>query len=199
MEEKLSEAALKMCEGEIVIFPTDTVYGLGVSLYSEKGVEKIFSLKKRSEDKPLAILIACLDDLEGIVSEYSDDFLKLYETFFPGPLTVLLPMTDALKCSRFYSNTPFIGVRSPDHPIPLALIKKLGHPLVATSVNYSGISPEKDLTDIPETIKEQAAVIFEDDESIKGVPSTVISLTPLKILRAGIITKQQINFALYRK
>lgn len=185
--------ARELILGKTVIFPTETVYGLGTSLFSDEGVRRIYYLKRRPKDKPLAILISDISQLEGIVAEIPDEFILLYKYFFPGPLTVLLPKNNSFRSAIIPHENRFIGVRMPSHPIPLQLINALGHPLVATSVNYSGNPSVPIFSEIPQEFLSGVDFIFQDDPSVSGLSSTVISLNPFKILRRGFISEKEIK------
>jgi len=179
---------------EVICFPTETVYGVGCSLYSDIGVEKVFNLKKRSYAKPLSAHIGCIEDVEKIAVNIPDSFYLLSEEFLPGPLAIILEKAPHIS-DTLTSGMNTIGIRYPDHKFLQELIIKLGHPIAGTSANLSG--------DISKIYGKDAFVYFNgsiplvmDDGNTKyGLESTVISLVDnkIKIFREGVIKKTQLE------
>ena len=176
---------------EIIAFPTDTVYGIGASLYSHKAIEKLYQVKIRAYQKAIAVLIGNLDQLSLVTESLSPIAEKLASRYWPGALTLILPKIDSLPDNL--SPFPTIGVRMPDHWFTLELLKCVG-PLATTSANISG---QKDLVTCQEVIDqfgEKIKLIIDGGKTPGGIPSTVVDCTqpyPL-ILREGCITKLEI-------
>ena len=176
--------------GGIVVFPTDTVYGIGCDPYNKKSVEKIYEIKSRNIGKSVPILTYSIETARKIC--HIDEFTKkIVEKFWPGPLTIILKLTDEnLKKSLNLKDK--IAVRVPNHKCTLDLLKKCDF-LVGTSANISGHSP---YTDPDECFKNlQGYDIFVDGGTITSkAVSTIIEIKneKIKIIREGYLTKEEI-------
>lgn len=193
----ISRAADLLLQGEIVAFPTETVYGLGACIFMPDAVQKIFLAKGRPSDNPLIAHISNLSQLTSIAQNIPEDFFLLYQAFFPGPLTVVLKKTDAVP-SLVSAGLDTIALRMPNHPIALAIIEKVGQPIVAPSANISGRPSSTAFEHVLHDFDGKIAAVVEGPSSEIGIESTVISLlgdVPT-ILRPGHITKQQIESVL---
>ncbi len=186
----LDQALDVLRQGGVVAFPTETVYGLGASLYSDQGIARIFSLKGRPQDNPLIAHVGDIRQIEEIATHLSDSFYRLAEVFFPGPLTLLVTKKEGIS-ARASAGLLTLGVRMPNHPIALALCQGLGHPIVAPSANLSG-RPSS-------TLREHVVADFGTEilvlhgECGIGLESTIVSLDPHPcILRPGAISAEQI-------
>jgi L-threonylcarbamoyladenylate synthase len=189
---KLDEAADLLKKGSIVAFPTETVYGLGASVFCQNAIKEIFRIKGRPLDNPLIVHISSLNQLEHIVEESSNHFQKLAERFFPGPLTVLLPKKRSVP-EIVSAGLPTIGVRMPKHPLALALIEKVGSPLVAPSANLSGKPSSTTAQHVFEDF-ENSIPIFDGGPCLYGIESTVLALEPKPvILRPGAVSKEELE------
>lgn len=183
-------------EGAVVIFPTDTVYGLACRLYDEVGINKILNIKNRPNSKHLAVLcdtLVTVNDL-AILDERA---LTLAHAFWPGPLTLVLPSSE----SHFKkSGHKTIGVRIPNHNGTIRLIRQNG-PLITTSVNLSGQEPLTNIKDVKNQFANEVDYIYNEEKEIYlNVSSTTIDLTEnnVKVLREGTIKEQEINEVLKR-
>ncbi|WKY47938.1 L-threonylcarbamoyladenylate synthase [Eubacteriaceae bacterium ES3] len=187
--DKLEEAAQWIKKGETVVFPTETVYGLGADALNPAAVKKIFEAKGRPNDNPLIIHISKAENLALLVSEIPPKAKLLMEVFWPGPLTMVLKKSDAVP-DEVTAGLDTVAVRLPDHPIASAFIKLAGCPIAAPSANRSGRpSPTQAnhvLTDLNGLVP---AMIISSDAEI-GLESTVIDMTvePPMVLRPGDIT-----------
>jgi len=123
-------------KGGVIVYPTDTVYGIGCDPFNDKAVERIFLVKRRVAEKALPVLSASLIDLEDIV-KLSDKVKRLARSFWPGPLTIICPLSNRNISPRLTANTSSLAVRIPGNPCTLALLK-LSRYLVGTSANISG-------------------------------------------------------------
>ena len=175
--------------GEIIGFPTDTVYGIGADVFNEEAVRKIFAAKKRDLHKPLQILIAQKSDLQKIAKDQSEILDRLASEFWPGPLTlVMLAREDfprQVSCGR-----DTIGVRMPANAVALRLIEAFGAPIAATSANISGLPDPVSAAEVMEYLGGEVALILDGGPTPGSVPSTVldISVHPPVILREGMLT-----------
>ncbi len=183
-----------LTEGSVVIFPTDTVFGISSRLYDDVGIDRLLKIKGRSKSKHLAVLCDTLVTVNDI-AVIDERALKLAHTFWPGPLTIVLKSS---KSHFEKTGHKTIGVRIPNHNGVIRLIKQNG-PLVTTSVNYSGEEPLIDIKKIKEDFGDKVDYIYEEYNMIYlNVSSTTVDLTNKepKILREGTITKKQIMEAL---
>jgi len=189
-KEGIEKASQIVSQGGIVIFPTDTVYGIGCNPYNKESVEKIYKIKSREIMKPLPVLTYSIETAEKIV-EFDQFTKKIVKKFWPGPLTVILKVTDKkIKESLNLENK--IAIRVPDHKCTLELLKKCNF-LVGTSANISGDLP---YTDPEECLKNlENYDIFVDGGIItsKG-ESTIIEIEneQIKIIREGSLTEDEI-------
>ncbi len=179
--------------GELVAFPTETVYGLGASVFNPKAIEQIFQVKGRPQDNPLIVHISSLQQLELIVEELPKEFEVLAESFFPGPLTLILPKKESVP-SIVSANLPTIGVRMPAHPIAQLLIEGVGVPLVAPSANLSGKPSSTTAQHVRDDFGDRIKSILDGGPCEYGIESTVLTLHPKPtILRPGQITQAQLE------
>ena len=127
----------------VIIFPTDTVYGIGTKIFDIDGINKIYEIKKRPKDKPLACLCASIDQIKSIAI-LNEDAEKLINAFLPGPLTLILKSKEEVKNKIGYET---IGVRIPNYKLALDILNENG-PMLTTSVNDSGANPINEYDDI---------------------------------------------------
>jgi len=186
--EAIETAAKAILDGELVIFPTETVYGLAADALNELAVRKVFEAKGRDTSSPLPVQIANVSELERVVLEVPDAAIILAKEFWPGPLTLVLYKNRAVS-PILTAGTEKIGVRIPDHPVALALVKTVGRPIVATSANLSGQSPATTAEQAIASLGGSVAVVLDAGECRLRVPSTVVdvTVTPPQILRVGAI------------
>jgi L-threonylcarbamoyladenylate synthase len=180
----ITKAVQQVKKGGVVIFPTDTVYGIGCQADNKKSRQRIYQIKKRNKNKQLPILIATLRQLPDLQITITRETKKLIKKFWPGPLTLVLSAVSGKS----------VGIRMPQHPVALALLKKTG-PMAVTSVNFSGETSARTITEIPAGIMKSADVIIDSGACPLAVESTVLDMTgkQMKILRAGYISRQEIN------
>ena len=189
-KEGIEKASQIVSQGGIVIFPTDTVYGIGCNPYNKESVEKIYKIKSRDIMKSLPVLTYSIETAEKIV-EFDQFTKKIVKKFWPGPLTVILKVTDK-KIKESLNLESKIAIRVPDHKCTLELLKKCNF-LVGTSANISGDLP---YTDPEECLKNlENYDIFVDGGIItsKG-ESTIIEIEneQIKIIREGSLTEDEI-------
>lgn len=197
-EKEIHQAAHLLKQGEIVAFPTETVYGLGGCIFDEKAVEKIYVAKGRPKAKPLSAHIADLSQVEQIGEEIPKEFYLLAEKFLPGPLTLIIKKKKHIP-EIVSARTNTIGIRFPDHPIAQKLILAAGMPLVAPSANLSGRPSPVSAQYVLQDLEGKIAAVVDGGRCPLGVDSTVFDLVSFTILRQGKITKEQIEEVLGRK
>ncbi len=175
---------------KVIIFPTDTVYGIGCPIFDIKGIEKIYKIKHRSKDKPLACLCSSLEQIEEI-AQLNPNIRNLIEQCMPGALTLILPAkTNVLEAIGYKT----IGVRIPNSSLALQLLNAHG-PMLTTSVNESGEMPLNDYETIVAQYQDVVDKIYPPQKNSSNISSTVIDLTTgeMKLLREGTLAFEQIK------
>lgn len=192
-KEKIKQAALMIKKGGIVIFPTDTVYGIGCSIKSEKAIKRIYNIKSRQSKKPLIVFIRYKKELKDFAESIPGDARKFINKFWPGKLTLIFKAKKNLKKWQ-KSDSSTIGIRIPDNPITLAIIKASG-PMLTTSANFSGNKSTGNFCDIPKEFISKVDLAIECDQKGKSFESTVVdvSVKPFKILRQGAVRVKLIS------
>jgi L-threonylcarbamoyladenylate synthase len=187
-------AALR--RGEVIVYPTETLYGLGADALNADAVEKVFQLKGRDADKPIPVLVADREMLGALVAEVSPLAEKLMARFWPGPLTLVLPARRDLP-RPLVNRSGGIGVRISSQPIAARLLEALGRPLTATSANPSGKAPARTLVDAQRYFAEQIEVFIDGGELTSKTGSTVVEVIGerIKIIRAGDIGESELRRA----
>lgn len=178
-----------------VAFPTDTVYGLGVMAFQSEGIERLYTIKGRRHFRAIAVLLSGMEDLKRTTLDPSHDAIQLANRFWPGPLTLVVPRHPDLPDLLAPNQT--IGVRVPDHPIALKLLRQTG-PLAVTSANLSGEKNTRTANEVLVQLNERTHLILDGGKTPGGMPSTVVDMTTeeFKILRSGPISKADIKSAL---
>lgn len=195
---QLEEAAMLLREGGLVAFPTETVYGLGADARNTDAVKGIFTAKGRPSDNPLIVHIAHLGQLDELVLPYPQLAKTLMDTFWPGPLTIVLPARPNVLSHLVTAGLATVGVRMPDHRAALELIELAGCPIAAPSANRSG-RPSPTLAEhVLEDLNGQIDGVVDNGATGVGLESTVIELEgdhSIRILRPGGITLEELRLA----
>lgn len=184
-----AEALGVLESGGAVIFPTDTVYGVGVSVRHAPSPEVLYLLKRREQRKPIAWLVASRDDLALFGSQVPAFASALARTFWPGPLTLIVRASDEVP-RAFRSQAGTIGLRMPENETALSLIRAAGSPLATTSANMAGARPPRTFEEIDPGFLREVGCALADDMPKSGVASTILDCTgdhPL-LVREGAIT-----------
>lgn len=192
--EKLKEPAKIIRDGGIVIFPTETVYGIGTNGLDEKAIKKIYEVKQRSFNKPISLLVNNIEMVNKIAKNISKLEYKIMESFFPGPLTIILEKRDIIP-NILTANTNTVGIRMPSGKIAKKLIEYAGVPIATPSANISGRPSGTNIRDIQKDFEGKVDYFIDNGESKLGVPSTIVKVIndEVHILREGSISKKQIN------
>lgn len=193
--EAIQRAAALLRAGELVAFPTETVYGLGAIVWNSEAVGKVFQAKGRPSDNPLIVHIAAVEDVRRVAVAIPPLFYVLAEHFFPGPLTVVLDKHPSVP-SVVAGGLATVAVRMPAHDTALALIQAAGEPLVAPSANRSGLPSPTTAQHVLDDLDTRIAAVLDGGACSIGIESTVVSLRgggTLSILRPGSIAKEQIE------
>lgn len=190
----ISQAVRALRRGEPIVFPTDTLYGLGVSVEHASDPDVLYRIKRRDERKPIAWLIADVDDLTRYGRAVPAFARALARTFWPGSLTLIVRASDEVPAA-FRSQAGTIGLRMPDNPTALSLIRELGCPVATTSANVSGRKNALSFDALDEEVLSRVACALNDDERKSGVASTVVDCVsgdhPV-LMREGALTIAQI-------
>ncbi|MDO9067068.1 MAG: L-threonylcarbamoyladenylate synthase [Deltaproteobacteria bacterium] len=194
----LSETAGQVVDalnrGEVMAFPTDTVYGLGCRADLPQAVKKIYRLKGRNFSKPLILFIKDHKELTGIVRQVPEYAGKLIDSYWPGPLTMVFPASDRVKKWGLDKNGT-IGIRLPKHKALQAILEQLNCPLATTSANVSGAAESCNAGQVMESFKDPVELILDGGELPRCRPSTVLDLSrehPV-ILRRGDIGRRELS------
>lgn len=187
----------KVKAGSIVIYPTDTVYGVGADIFSLAGIERIYAAKERNFTSPLIALISdrkYVEEIAYIDEENRDKVQALMENFWPGGLTIILRKKDVVP-GIMVSNGETVGVRIPNHKISMEIIESVGGIMPTTSANISGEKTPRSFEELSQVFKERVDILVDGGASPLGTESTIIDMsknTP-KILREGSISKNEIE------
>ncbi len=182
-------------EGELVAFPTDTVYGLGALIQFPASIKQLYLVKGREYSKAIPVLLGKPEELAQVALRPSSLALCLAERFWPGPLTLVVPKHPALP--QELSAQPTIGVRMPDHPTALALLRLTG-PLAVTSANLSGEASAVTASEVLQQLGGRIGLILDGGRTPGGQPSTVVDCSGNEpvILRHGPISLEDVLQAL---
>lgn len=190
----IKEAANLLQEGELVAFPTETVYGLGGNGLSPESLLKIFAAKGRPADNPLILHIADEEALKDLVLSISPTAKQLMDAFWPGPLTLIMKKTNQVPLEAT-GGLQTVAIRMPKHPIALQLIHATGLPIAAPSANLSGRPSPTVAKDVQEDLDGKIAGLIDGGNTQIGLESTVVDCTgnlPM-ILRPGGITREMLE------
>ncbi|MFI3260912.1 MAG: L-threonylcarbamoyladenylate synthase [bacterium] len=180
--------------GEVIVFPTDTLYAIGGDVFNEDTFNKIYRIKERPSDKSLIILIENLNQLFKLVDNISITEEKLCNTFWPGALTIVFKANKNIP-KYLVNDDNTVAIRMPNNKRTLELIKLANTPLLAPSANKSGIKPENSIYEIENNFKNDISLFLKSDQNIlENEPSTIIRLIndQVNIIREGKIKKEDL-------
>jgi L-threonylcarbamoyladenylate synthase len=192
-ENIINEAGIVITEGGLVVFPTETVYGLGANALNKLAVEKIFKAKGRPQDNPLIVHVADFD-IEHLVKEIPGIAREIMNKFWPGPITLIFNKSDLIpEITSAGLNT--VGIRMPSNLIARKLIKVANTPIAAPSANISGRPSPTDVESCVQDLSGKVEYILGGEKSEVGLESTIVdcTCTPLCILRPGAITIEMLR------
>ncbi len=190
----IETAAQVLREGGLVVFPTDTVYGVGAAVDRPDAVARLYVAKGRPLEKPIPVLIADLEQLERLAREVTPEARLLAQHFWPGALTIVVPAQPWLP-QEIVRETGTVGLRMPDHPVALAIIRAAGGAVATTSANRSG---EREACTVDEAIAALGDVVdlyIDGGRTPGGIPSTVVGFerSGLVVLRRGALAVEVIE------
>lgn len=191
---RIEEAAKIIKNGDLVAFPTETVYGLGADAFNQKAIKKIFKVKKRPLDNPIIVHLGNKNDLYKLVKEIPSLAKKLIKKFWPGPLTIILKRKRDVP-KEISAGLPTIAIRMPKNKIALSLIKMANCPIAAPSANLSGRPSPTSAQDVFEDLKGKIKLILDGGQTKIGLESTVIDLVTTRptLLRPGGVPLEEIE------
>ena len=195
-ENELNIVSSKIASGELVVFPTETVYGIGTNALMADKCKKIYEAKGRPSDNPLIVHVSDKEMLLKYVKDVSDVEEKLIDKFMPGPFTLILKKSDLIP-DTVTAGLDTVAIRMPDNKIACEIIKKAGVPIAAPSANVSGKPSGTNLEDIKEELGEKVFALVDGGSTQIGLESTVVKVTNgiPKILRPGKVTAEEIKDA----
>ncbi len=190
-DEALEKSVFILNKGGLIVFPTDTVYGLAAKFDEVEAIERIYQVKGRDQTKALAVLVANLDQIKIISHGISQNARKLIDYYWPGAMTIILEKRMDLKTPLSIDNS--IGIRIPDDPFVRQLSERIG-PLATTSANRSGFPSTTKIDEVLDQIGDRIDLIVDGGEIEGGIPSSVVDCRgeEIKILREGAIPKEEI-------
>lgn len=190
----VKKAAELIKQGKIVVFPTETVYGIGTNGLDEKAVRKLYEVKQRPLDKPISLLVSNMEMVNKIAKDITELEYKIMEKFFPGPLTIILRKQDIVP-NIITAGQDTVGVRMPSGEVARKLVENAGVPIAAPSANISGRPSGTNLQEIKKHFQGNVDFFIDGGDSELGIASTIIQVVDgeIKILRQGNITLDQIK------
>src|SRR5687767_7175867 len=194
MADNLSDAVAALRAGALIVFPTETLYGLGADALNFAAVEKVFQLKGRDPTNPFPVIVSDRAMLDGLVAAISPLAEKLMAHFWPGPLTLVLPARADIP-PRLVNATGGIGLRISSQPIATELVRTLGRPLTATSANPSGQAGARTIAQAKHYFSGKINIFVDGGElpSITGSTVAQVTTSKIKIIRAGEIAKRELE------
>ena len=192
----LTEAVEYLRQGGLVVFPTDTLYGLGADATNDKAVRRLFKTKRRPFEGALPILVADIEQATGLTKGMSDLALMLGSRYWPGPLTFVIERAPGFR-SLALGGGDSVAVRVPNHPIALTLIRAFGRPVTGTSANRSGQPAPLTANDAVAQLDGDVDIVIDAGPTPLGVESTVVDLRGdiPRLLREGAISRQELELA----
>lgn len=195
--QEIRAAALLLETGEAVVFPTETVYGLGAHSMMDRAVARIFAIKGRPQDNPLIVHVASVESIGEVAADTPSEAEELFRRFSPGPLTIVLPALPALP-SAVSAGLGTVAIRIPSHPVAQELLNASGVPVAAPSANRSGEPSPTSVEMARRSLGDGPAAYLDGGRCEVGLESTVVRITAggVIVLRPGAITVADIETAL---
>lgn len=192
-ENELRIVTKALDEDKLIVFPTETVYGIAGNALNVEVIDKLFQAKKRDYSKPFSLMLSDINKIKDIAYVSADEE-KIINKFMPGPITLILKKKDCISDLATASRDT-VGVRIPDHFIALSILKSIDYPLATSSANISGRSNNSDITDIINDLENYVNIFIKGNISSNLLASTVAQIkdNEVNILRSGIISKENIE------
>ena len=184
----IAAAASSIASGQLVVLPTDTVYGIGADAFDAHAVADLLAAKGRGRDMPVPVLVGSWNTIQGLVSHVDERTWKLIEAFWPGGLTLVVEHAPSLTWDLGDARGT-VAVRMPLHPVAIELLEATG-PLAVSSANVSGQPPALTAKDAQDQLGDSVAVYLDGGPAVTGVASTIVDVTGEvpKVLRAGALS-----------
>lgn len=194
--QEIAAAAERLKSGRLVAFPTETVYGLGADAMSEAAVARVFAAKGRPSNNPLIVHVDSIAMAKHVAKEWPESAEALAKAFWPGPLTIVLPKAENVP-NVVTADGPNVAVRSPKHPVAIALIGAFGGPIVGPSANKSGFVSPTTAWHVHQEFADADVMVLDGGACEVGIESTVVSLVGgPRVLRPGAISAAEISAVL---
>ncbi len=180
--------------GNIGVFPTDTVYGIGCDSLNKNAIKTLYEVKERNLNKPINILVSNIEMVKKFVKEINPIEQKLIDNFWPGSLTIIFDKSNIVP-DILTSNLDTIGIRMPNNKICLNIIETFGHPLAMSSANIADMPPNTNLENLLLDFNNKIHFIITSDKDINDLPSTIIKVenNEIKLIREGSISIDEIH------
>ena len=192
-QEEIGQGVACLKAGGVVVFPTDTLYGVGADVFSLPALRRVFALKGRPLRLALSVLVSDWEQVGSVAQDIPELGFRLAQRFWPGPLTLVLSRSDRLP-DLVTGGLDTVAVRMPDHPIPLALAREFGGPITGTSANPSGQADLLTLEAVVAQLGHGVDYIIRCGPAPAGVPSTVVDVTTgtPRLVREGALAFQSV-------
>ncbi len=186
----LEEAIKIIKQGGVVIFPTDTAFGIGCRIDDEKAITRLFAIRKRPQSQPTPVLFDTIERVREYVSEFDSKVEQLMRGYWPGALTIILPCQSDKVPSLVRGGGKTLGVRIPDHPVPLQIIRGVDVPILGPSANFHGEKTPYSFEELDKALIKLVDFVIDGKTKTKNLTSTVVdcSVLPFKILRQGAVS-----------
>ena len=193
-DEELIKVSNSIREGKIVVFPTETVYAIGVNGLDENAIKRLYEVKQRGINKPINLIVSSLEMIKMVAKDITPLEYKIIKEFLPGPLTIILKKKDIVP-NILTNNGDTVGIRMPLNDIALKLSKYSNLPIAAPSANISNRPSGTNIKNIYNDFNDNVDIYIDDGESKLGIASTIVKVESeeIKILRQGVITLNDIK------
>ena len=190
----VAAAVESLAAGELIVFPTDTVYGIACRADDARAVERLFAAKRRPLNKPLPLLLPQAEALAEVATDLDAEIWSLARRFWPGPLTLVVRKAASVS-DLVTAGQPTVGVRVPDMTLTRAILDRCPFPVATTSANLSDEDPACAVDELPRELLSAVSLVVDAGRCPGMTPSTVVDMTvrPAKVLRAGPVTEEMMN------
>jgi L-threonylcarbamoyladenylate synthase len=178
----INVAARTIIGGGVIVYPTETVYGLGACAFDEQAILRVFQIKKRPLSMPIFLAVSSFEMLESVAMMGPND-MAILEKLLPGPVSVLAPKKDIVP-NMLTAGSSLVGLRFPDHEMALQIIDIAG-PITSTSANRTGLAPPSSAQEVSPEIADRVDVLLDGGKCTYSQPSTLLDLSTKKIIRPG--------------
>ncbi len=195
----IEQAAFLLRQGQLVCYPTDTVYGIGAVASNEDAIRRLYAVKGRSPDKPLPLLLAEAAHA-SFYAEVTPLAKQLMARFWPGPLTIVMRKSEGFR-SRALAGLSTVALRVPDHDVPREIVRMLGEPLTGTSANRSAARPPVSAAEVAFSLGDMISLVIDGGRSPAGLESTVVDVSdgaPV-VVREGAVSREELTSVLGRE